>query len=127
VIATPTILLAEDDRFLRKAAETTLRKRGYRVVVAADGEEALARAVDARPDLILLDVIMPKVQGFEVLARLKRAASTAHIPVLMLTNLGQDTDRDEALRLGAAAYIVKSNVKLEELAEQVGDVLARQS
>ena len=121
----PTILLAEDDRILRKAAEATLKKAGYVVITVADGEEALARARGDKPDLMLLDVIMPKLQGFEVLARLKADASTRDIPIVMLTDLGQDSDRHAALQAGAAAYVVKSTIGLSGLVRAVATILGR--
>jgi len=120
-----TILLAEDDRILRKAGEATLKKRGYTVIAAVDGEDALAKAREHRPDLILLDVIMPKLQGFEVLASLKDDAATRDIPVIMLSNLQDDADVRRALEGGALDYLVKSNVPLEVLAARVADVLGR--
>ena len=122
---TITILLAEDDRFLRRAAEATLKKKGYNVVTAADGQEALDAARRERPDLILLDVIMPKLQGFEVLERLKADSNTRDIPVVMLSNLGQDTDQAFALEQGAVAYLVKANVGLADLARHVADILGK--
>jgi len=118
------VLLVEDDRILRKAADATLRKHGYQVSVAVDGEEALAKAMDEKPDLILLDIIMPKIQGFEVLRRLKANVDTAAIPVVMLSNLGQETDRQEALLGGALAFLVKSNMGLDRLAAEVDAILA---
>jgi CheY-like chemotaxis protein len=117
------ILLAEDDRFLRKAGETTLRRHGFTVVTAADGEEALRLAQAEAPDLILLDMIMPKLQGFEVLRRLKQDPATAPIPVIVLSNLGQDRDVQQALEAGAVAYLIKANLPLERLVERVNDVL----
>ncbi len=91
------ILLAEDDRFLRRAAEATLRRHGFDVLTAVDGEEALRLARAERPDLVLLDLIMPKLQGFEVLRALKEDAATANIPVVVVSNLGQDNDVRQAL------------------------------
>jgi CheY-like chemotaxis protein len=117
------ILLAEDDRFLRKAAEAALRQHGYSVVIAVDGEDALHRARTERPDLILLDLIMPKLQGFEVLRALKADSATATIPVVVLSNLGQDADVQEALALGAAAYFVKANLSLHDLATRIDETL----
>ena len=117
------ILLAEDDRFLRRAAEATLRKHGYAVIAAGDGEEALRLAQSERPDVILLDVIMPKMQGFEVLSRLKADSATRAIPVIMLSNLSQPSDIQESADRGAVAYLVKSNVKLDELVAKVTAVL----
>jgi DNA-binding response OmpR family regulator len=113
------ILLAEDDRFLRKAAETMLKRNGFAVTSAADGEEALRLAREQPPDLLLLDLIMPKLQGFDVLQALKADAGTADIPVIVLSNLGQDSDIQLARERGAADYIIKSNIALEALVDRV--------
>lgn len=118
------VLLVEDDRFLQKAAETTLRRRGFVVLTASDGEEALRVAREARPDLVLLDMIMPRLQGLEVLRILKGDPATADIPVLMLSNLGQTVDQQHALDAGAAGYLVKANISLAELADRVDQALA---
>jgi len=117
------ILLAEDDRFLRRAAEATLRQRGFTVLTAADGEETLRRARAEAPDLILLDLIMPKLQGFEVLRALKGDPATAHIPVIVLSNLGQPTDVQRTMESGAAAYFVKANLSLQDLVRRVEELL----
>jgi len=119
------ILLAEDDRILRRAGEVTLRRQGYMVVVAVDGEDALAKAREHKPDLILLDVIMPKIGGFEVLARLQSDAETRHIPVIMLSNLGQESDVQHAVASGARDYLVKSNVAPDQLAARIAAALAK--
>jgi CheY-like chemotaxis protein len=118
------ILLAEDDRFLRKAADTALRRRGFSVVTATNGEEALEALRTMKPDLILLDLIMPKVQGFEVLRSVKENPATAHIPVIVLSNLGQEGDVKRAMESGATAYFVKANLTLEDMVTQVESVLA---
>jgi CheY-like chemotaxis protein len=112
------ILLVEDDRFLRKAAEATLRRHGFAVSAAADGEEALLRAREG-PDLILLDLIMPKLQGFEVLRILKQDPTTKQIPIVVLSNLGQESDVQQALQGGAVAYFIKANLSLQELVTKV--------
>ena len=117
--STRRILLAEDDRFLRKAAEATLKRHGFSVVTATDGEEALRLAQAELPDLILLDLIMPKIQGFEVLRTLKANPPTAAIPVIIISNLGQAHDVQQALEAGAAAYLVKANLSLQDLVKQV--------
>ncbi|HKW90588.1 MAG TPA: response regulator [Methylomirabilota bacterium] len=116
------ILLAEDDRFLRKAAETALKRQGFEVLPAVDGEEALQVARAQSPDVILLDLIMPKLQGFEVLRALKADAATAPIPVIILSNLGQDSDVKQAMEAGAAGYFVKANLSLQDLVKKVGEV-----
>ena len=113
------ILLVEDDRFLRKAAETTLKRNGFEVSTAIDGEDALRSIREEAPDLILLDLIMPKVQGFEVLRIVKADPVTAGIPIIILSNLGQDRDVERALEHGAAAYFIKANLSLDELVKQV--------
>ena len=118
------ILLAEDDRFLRKAAESALARSGYTVVTAVDGDEALARARDSAPELILLDLIMPGRNGFDVLHALKSEAATKAIPVIVLSNLGQEGDVQRALALGAVAYCIKANLSLQGLVRQVEGALA---
>jgi CheY-like chemotaxis protein len=119
----PRILLVEDDHFLRKAGEAMLRKHGFEVVTASDGEQGLEAAQTTNPALVLLDLIMPKLQGFEVLERLKANPATASIPIVVLSNLGQDADVRRAMAAGAAAYFIKSNTSLTMLIEQVRLVL----
>ncbi len=113
------ILVVEDDRFLRKAAEAALRRQGFTVLVAADGEEGLRVARSELPDLVLLDLIMPGLQGFEVLKLLKADAATSAIPVIILSNLGQDSDVKEAMDAGAVDYLVKANLALDTLVARV--------
>ena len=123
--ANPTVLLVEDDRFLRRAAEASLRQAGFTVALASDGEEALRQVAAVKPAIVLLDLIMPKLQGFEVLRRLKAAPETAGIPVVVTSNLGQETDVKQAMNLGAAAYFIKSNLSLQELVTVVRDTLKK--
>jgi CheY-like chemotaxis protein len=118
------VLLVEDDRFLRRAAEATLRKGGFAVTVAVDGEEALNLVRTVSPDIILLDLIMPKIQGFEVLRRLKEDPDTRDIPVVVLSNLGQDSDLERATAAGAVGYLVKSNLSLADLVTRVTSILS---
>jgi CheY-like chemotaxis protein len=117
------ILLVDDDRFLRKAAEATLRRHGFAVSTAVDGEDALRQVGREIPDLILLDLIMPKLQGFEVLRLLKQDPDTQQIPVIVLSNLGQESDVRQALEGGAVAYFIKSNLSLQELVSRVQENL----
>ena len=117
------ILLAEDDRILRKAGEIALRRNGYEVIAAVDGEDALAKARLERPALILLDVMMPKLDGFEVLAQLQADPATHDIPVIMLSNLGDDAAVQQAIGCGARAFVVKSSVRPDELAAKVAETL----
>jgi DNA-binding response OmpR family regulator len=118
------ILLVEDDQYQRQAEEALLRLRGFDVAIAVDGEEALKRlAKPERPDLIVLDLIMPKLSGFEVLRRVKGNPETSSIPVIVLSNLSQESDRREVLESGAAAYLVKANLTLQEVVERIEAVL----
>jgi CheY-like chemotaxis protein len=117
------ILVAEDDRFLRRACEMSLRQLGYTVLIAKDGEEALAIIQAERPHLVLLDLLMPKVTGLEVLRSLKSAESTRSIPVLILTNSSRPQDMEEINSLGANGYQVKANLSLEALGQQVKKLL----
>ena len=118
-----TILLVEDERLLRKAAENALRQRGFRVLTAANGDEALRTAAAEIPDLVLLDLVMPGLPGYQVLRALKNNDATAAIPVVILTNLGRDADVQRALDAGAVAYAIKSNLALKELVALIRRVL----
>ena len=118
------ILLAEDDRYLRKAAAAMLRRKGFTVMTAEDGQETLRVARAEIPDLMLLDLIMPKMHGFEVLKALKGAPNTSPIPVVILSNLGQESDAKTAQEMGALDYWVKANLDLEELVRRIEDIFA---
>ena len=118
------ILIAEDDRFLRKAAEVTLKRHGFTVLTASDGHDALQMARAEMPDLLLLDLIMPKLQGFEVLRTLKQDPATEGIPVIVLSNLSQAGDVQQAMDGGAVAYFVKADLSLQALVERVEEALA---
>ena len=117
------ILLVEDDRFLRRACEVGLRQRGFAVQSAVDGEEALRMARAARPALILLDLLMPKVTGLEVLRALRADAGMREIPVLVLSNSSREDDVQEVNGLGVAGYFVKANLSLQELGDRVSQLL----
>ena len=101
-----TILLVEDSKFLRIATERALTKAGYHVISAGDGEEAVAMATSHLPNVVLLDMMLPKLSGPEVLAALKKNAQTAHIPVLVLSSLSQKNE-EKLLHEGAAAFLEK--------------------
>ena len=118
------ILLVEDDRFLRRACEIGLRAKGHTVVTAVDGEEGLRLARSDQFDLILLDMLMPKLTGLEVLRSLKADKATASIPVMILSNSTREQDISEVIRLGAVDYVVKADVSLDQLAEKLADFFA---
>jgi CheY-like chemotaxis protein len=113
------VLLIEDDKFLRKACEVSLRKRGLTVLTATDGEEGLAQARANNPDLILLDMLMPKLSGMETLEELKKDERTRGIPVVILSNSSVDTTVQKAKELGAVGYLVKASLSLQELGDRV--------
>jgi DNA-binding response OmpR family regulator len=119
------ILLVEDDRFLRRACEATLRQRGFDVTSATDGEEGLRLAKSAPFDLILLDLLMPKKPGSEVLAELKGTEATRNTPVLILSNSSREEDKGRAVDLGAAGYYVKANLSLKMLADEITTLLTK--
>jgi CheY-like chemotaxis protein len=118
-----TILLVEDDRFLRRACEASLRQRGFSVTVAVDGEEALDKVHQAPPDLILLDLLMPRMTGLEVLRALSAQGPTRGIPVLILSNSSREQDAEEIRTLGVCDYLVKANLSLQELGDRVTRLL----
>lgn len=114
------VLLVEDDKFLRRACEASLRQRGFEVIAATDGDEGLRLArLLPPPDVVLLDLLMPRVPGIEVLRALKAEPDTAGIPVLILSNSSRDEDRRLAAELGATGYYVKATLSLKDLASQV--------
>jgi len=117
------VLVAEDDRFLRRACEMSLRHLGFTVLLAKDGEEALTMIQDQRPDLVLLDLLMPKLTGLEVLRTMKSAEATRSIPVLILTNSSRAQDIEEIRELGADGYQIKANLSLEALGTQIKKLL----
>ncbi len=117
------ILLIEDDKFLRRACEAGLKKRGFTVLTAADGEEGLRQARSERPDLILLDMLMPRLSGTEALEQLKKDELTRHIPVVVLSNSSLESDRQKARELGAIGYLIKSSLSLRELGDKVTDLI----
>ena len=124
------VLVVEDSKFIRMATERALSNAGYLVSTAADGEEALRAANDKLPDLILLDMMLPKVSGPEVLKALKENPATKHIPVIVLTSLSQKNE-EKLLSEGAAAYFEKSALALDQnssrLVDTVETVLAKAS
>ena len=117
------IMLVEDDNNLREIYGARLLAEGYEIVTAKDGEEALATAVKEKPDLIISDVMMPRISGFDMLDILRNAPETKHTKVIMMTALSQAEDKARADNLGADRYLVKSQVTLEDVARTVKDVL----
>lgn len=113
------ILLIEDDKFLIKLYSEKLTRAGFEVSMAVSGEEGLGKVIAEKPDLVLLDVILPQKNGFDILSELKLNAETKNIPVIMLTNLGQESDITTGRELGAADYLVKTDFSINKLPEVV--------
>ncbi len=101
------ILVVDDKREVVELVTATLEGEGYQIISAFDGREALEKIGKEKPDLVLLDIIMPKMDGFEVLAKAKKDPQTKDIPIVMLTAKGQQSDEDKGRRLGAEDYIIK--------------------
>jgi CheY-like chemotaxis protein len=118
------IMLVEDDNNLREIYEARLLAEGYEIISAKDGEEALALAVKEKPDLIISDVMMPKISGFDMLDILRSTAETKNTKVIMMTALSQAEDKTRADKLGADRYLVKSQVTLEDVAKVAQEVLS---
>ena len=110
-----TTLLIDDDTFIQKLYQSEFEARGLPLKVAVDGEQGLRLAAELKPNVILLDVIMPKKNGFEVLAELKKNPATASIPVIMFSHLAQDADKKRGSELGAVDYLVKDEVTEAEV------------
>ena len=117
------ILLVEDDKSLREIYSVRLLAEGYTLISSGDGEEALAAAIGEKPDLIISDVMMPKISGFEMLDLLRSNDATKNIPVIMLTALSSEQQRDRGNRLGADRYLIKSQVGIEDIVRTVHEVL----
>ena len=117
------VMVVEDDAALREIYSIRITAEGYEVVSAGDGEEALAMAVREKPNLILSDVMMPKISGFDMLDILRSTPETAGIKVVMMTALSSDDQRQRGERLGADRYLVKSQVGIEDVVNTIHEVL----
>jgi len=119
----PKVMIVEDDNSLREIYSTALQAEGYEVVSAADGEEALATAVKEKPDLLILDVMMPKISGFDVLDIMRSTPETKNAKIMMMTALSQQSDKERGERLGADRYLVKSQVSVPDVVINVQQLL----
>ncbi|MDO8505001.1 MAG: response regulator [bacterium] len=124
IIDKTKILIVEDDSFLAGIYAGKFESEGFKVSLATDGELGLKLAKKELPNIILLDVLLPKLDGFEVLEKLKANATTRVIPVVLLTNLGQKEDVERGFALGAADYLIKAHFMPAETIEKVKKVLA---
>ena len=118
-----TILIVEDEVALQDALQKVFTAEGYAVLQAFDGDEAVALAKDKKPDLVLLDLILPKKHGFDVLEAIRAMDETKQVPVLILTNLEESEYVMKAIELGARGYLIKANYALKEVLTKVKEVL----
>ncbi len=121
----PKVLIVEDDKFLRELINRKLQSEGFETVLAIDGEIGLDLAGKESPDIILLDLILPGINGFEVLTRIEENESIKEIPVIILSNLGQKDDIDKGMGLGAADYLVKAHFTPNEIIEKINQTLEK--
>lgn len=118
------ILLVEDEPFLRSLMTTKLQKEGFDVVEAFDGEDALKKVKELKPAIVLLDLILPGIDGFDVLTQIKNDPAVAFIPVIILSNLGSRGDKEKGIKFGAYDFIIKAHFTPEEIVEKVRKALA---
>ena len=113
------VLMVEDDLFLRKVYRDKFEQEGFIFIEATNGTEGINKVLSEKPDLILLDLVLPKKNGFDVLEQIKNSPETKEIPVIILTNLGQEADIQNGMDLGASDYLVKTDINLSEVVERV--------
>ncbi len=117
----PLLLLIEDDSFILQIYKTKLAKESFQVLVAKDGKEAMTILKNQTPSLVLLDLIMPNMDGFEVLQSMKQDDRLKHIPVIVLSNLSQESDKKRVMDLGAKAFLVKSDTTLASIVDLINE------
>lgn len=121
------ILVVEDDKLLSSLIVRKLKAENCNVLYAANGEDALTVLEKEAPDLILLDILLPGIDGFEVLKRVKENPALRDVPVIILSNLGQESDIEQGKKLGAVTFLVKASLTLDEITKEVGRVVAGQT
>lgn len=117
------ILIVEDDKFLRELIAKKLQSENYQAIEAKNGEEGVQKIIVEKPDLILLDLILPGIDGFEVLKKAKENPQTAEIPVIVLSNLGQRDDVEKGMGLGAVDFLIKAHFTPREIIDKIKNVL----
>jgi two-component system phosphate regulon response regulator PhoB len=119
------ILIIEDDDFLRSLAVTKLEKEGFAMETASTGDEGLKKVMAQAPDLLVLDLMLPNVSGFDVLAQIRANEATKKLKVIVFSNLGEESDIKKCLDLGVSEYLVKANFTLDELAEKIKFIVSK--
>lgn len=117
------ILIIEDDKFLRELISQKLLREGYEVAEAVDGEKGIKSVGEENPDLVLLDLILPGIDGFEVLTKMKENPALSQIPVIILSNLGQKSDIERGLHIGAVDYMIKAHFTPKEIIEKIKNIV----
>lgn len=117
------ILIIEDDKFLRELLTQKLLKKNFKVLEALDGEEGIKNIKKEKPDLVLLNLILPGIDGFEVLSKMREDPVLSTIPVIILSNLGQKEEVEKGFKLGAVDYLIKAHFSLGEIIEKVKNAL----
>ena len=118
------VLIIEDDEQVARVYTIKLKQEGIETIGAVDGEAGLEKIVSEKPDLVLLDLMLPKKDGFWVLGEMAKAPALKKISVIVLSNLGQEQDKERALKLGAKDYLVKSDISIKEVVEKIKKYLA---
>lgn len=118
-----TILLVEDDSFLIDIYTTKLKEEGFSMVVATDGEECLRKIKEANPDLLLLDIVLPSIDGWEILRKIKKDENLKNLKVIILSNLGQKGEVEKGFKLGAVKYLIKAHHTPSEVVEEIKKIL----
>lgn len=119
------ILIIEDDKFLRELISRKLTKEGYDIEEAIDGEQGVKKVLEVKPDLVLLDLILPGMNGFEVLEKVKDNPKVSKIPIIILSNLGQKDEVEKGLKLGAIDFLIKAHFTPEEIVDKIKTVLTK--
>lgn len=117
------ILIIEDDEFIRELVKRKLRKEDFEILEVVEGEKGITKIKEEKPDLILLDIILPGIDGFEVLTQIKQDPATSQIPVIILSNLGEKKEIEKGLKLGAADYLVKAHFTIAEVLQKIKTTL----
>jgi len=117
------ILLVEDDPFLVDIYKTSLEEAGFKVEIATEGDEALRKLKEKRPDLLVLDIVLPQINGWEIIKEIKKEENLKDLKIIILSNLGQKTEVEKGLSLGATKYLIKAHYTPREVVEEVKKIL----
>lgn len=120
------ILIIEDEKTIRFLLSQRLREEGFEVIEVIDGESGLQKLRDEKVDLVLLDIILPGIDGFEVLSKIKAEPSLSSIPVVIMSNLGQQNEIERGLKLGASEFLLKANFTLDEIVSKIKRFLEKE-